>query len=271
MGYVPSQGSIVSMSIEPPSNVTTISGIFVGNFVNFSDTLLRLVKSELPFVNFRRAATTYDIMFATDELAKSVQIIIIDETMWHDLASTIPQLRGKFRNANFALAYRKVDSARRLIVANRENPDIGDLGYLPMNIQLDCWLSALRLLVGGEHFMPNELFAHSPVNPPGNPPVPHVTIEKAAHEEAPNVEITYEPDEAYESPGNAGLTVRELQVLKAVAEGKQNKIIAEELKISQHTVKLHIRHMMSKLGINNRTEAAIWYLGRNAQIEEVDR
>ena len=78
-----------------------------------------------------------------------------------------------------------------------------------------------------------------------------------------------EPVEKSDAPGvivdDFGLTERELQVLKAVSEGKQNKIIAEELSLSQHTVKLHMDHVMSKLGIHNRTEAAIWYLGRHAE------
>jgi DNA-binding NarL/FixJ family response regulator len=58
------------------------------------------------------------------------------------------------------------------------------------------------------------------------------------------------------------LTERELQVLESAAAGKQNKIIADDLKLSQHTVKLHMHHIIAKLGVNNRTEAANWFHGR---------
>ena len=50
------------------------------------------------------------------------------------------------------------------------------------------------------------------------------------------------------------------QVLSCVAEGKQNKLIANRLGLSEHTVKLHIHHVIAKLGVNNRTEAAVWFL-----------
>ncbi len=53
-------------------------------------------------------------------------------------------------------------------------------------------------------------------------------------------------------------------MLKSAAGGKQNKLIADELKLSQHTVKLHMHHVIAKLGVHNRTEAAIWFLGQTA-------
>jgi len=51
------------------------------------------------------------------------------------------------------------------------------------------------------------------------------------------------------------LTDRELEVLREVAAGNANKVIAERLKISEETVKVHVKHIMDKLGANDRTEA----------------
>jgi len=51
------------------------------------------------------------------------------------------------------------------------------------------------------------------------------------------------------------LTVREIEVLRHVAEGNRNRDIADLLFISEDTVKLHIRHIMEKLGANDRTQA----------------
>uniref|UniRef100_UPI000ADF3935 response regulator transcription factor n=1 Tax=Aestuariivita boseongensis TaxID=1470562 RepID=UPI000ADF3935 len=67
------------------------------------------------------------------------------------------------------------------------------------------------------------------------------------------------------------LTRREAQVLRLVAKGKQNKIIAEELNLSEHTVKLHIHHVIAKLGVHNRTEAAIKFLAEWGEEDEVVR
>jgi len=51
------------------------------------------------------------------------------------------------------------------------------------------------------------------------------------------------------------LTEREVEVLRQVAEGNANKIIADQLKISEETVKAHMRSILSKLGANDRTHA----------------
>jgi NarL family two-component system response regulator LiaR len=57
-------------------------------------------------------------------------------------------------------------------------------------------------------------------------------------------------------PPGSNLTPREREVLALLVEGKTNKEIAEELTISQATVRLHVSNILSKLGASNRTEAA---------------
>jgi DNA-binding NarL/FixJ family response regulator len=51
------------------------------------------------------------------------------------------------------------------------------------------------------------------------------------------------------------LTAREVEVLQQVAGGNRNKDIAEHLFISEETVKVHVKHVMEKLGASDRTEA----------------
>jgi DNA-binding NarL/FixJ family response regulator len=51
------------------------------------------------------------------------------------------------------------------------------------------------------------------------------------------------------------LTDREVDVLKQVAGGNRNKDIADKLYISEETVKVHVKHIMEKLGANDRTQA----------------
>ncbi len=54
------------------------------------------------------------------------------------------------------------------------------------------------------------------------------------------------------------LTGRESDVLALIAEGQTNKMIARELKISDGTVKGHVKHLLNKLGFKSRVEAAVW-------------
>jgi DNA-binding NarL/FixJ family response regulator len=55
--------------------------------------------------------------------------------------------------------------------------------------------------------------------------------------------------------GDESLTDREIEVLRQVAEGNRNRDIAEKLFISEETVKVHIKHLMEKLGAADRTQA----------------
>ena len=61
----------------------------------------------------------------------------------------------------------------------------------------------------------------------------------------------------------AGLTDRELSILKCLAHGMSNKLIARELDIMDSTVKVHIRNLLKKLKFRSRVEAAVWAVSNN--------
>ena len=54
------------------------------------------------------------------------------------------------------------------------------------------------------------------------------------------------------------LTEREINVLRLLAQGKSNKDIAQALSISEQTVKTHVGHILGKLGVSSRTQAALF-------------
>ncbi len=60
-----------------------------------------------------------------------------------------------------------------------------------------------------------------------------------------------------EHAADDALTARELDVLRGVAKGQSNKIIASELNIAEHTVKNHVKSILSKLDADDRTGAAM--------------
>jgi DNA-binding NarL/FixJ family response regulator len=67
------------------------------------------------------------------------------------------------------------------------------------------------------------------------------------------------PDEIAKELGEHSLedalTEREVQVLKMVASGTPNKVIASELELAEPTVKSHLKNIFQKLGANDRTHA----------------
>jgi DNA-binding NarL/FixJ family response regulator len=63
-----------------------------------------------------------------------------------------------------------------------------------------------------------------------------------------------------QSNGHTHLTEREKEILKLVTRGLSNKEIAQILKLSDGTVKVHVSNILSKLNVASRTEAATWAL-----------
>jgi len=53
-----------------------------------------------------------------------------------------------------------------------------------------------------------------------------------------------------------------LRVLKFIGEGLNNESIAQMLSVSRNTIKAHVSSILSKLGLSNRTQAAIWAVRR---------
>ncbi|MBJ6360201.1 response regulator [Paenibacillus sp. GCM10012307] len=67
-----------------------------------------------------------------------------------------------------------------------------------------------------------------------------------------------QPQTPKQKPPHEDLTEREMDVLQRLAEGKSNQEIADELFIGIKTVKYHITNIFSKLGVDDRTQAAIY-------------
>jgi two-component system nitrate/nitrite response regulator NarL len=68
-------------------------------------------------------------------------------------------------------------------------------------------------------------------------------------------------------PEQAGLTPREEEILALIARGYSNKLIARELELTVGTVKVHVKHILKKLALKTRVEAAVWAI--NSQVRGV--
>jgi two-component system, NarL family, nitrate/nitrite response regulator NarL len=70
--------------------------------------------------------------------------------------------------------------------------------------------------------------------------------------------LSFRDEDKSPGPDLNSLTRRELQILKYIAEGLSNKLIGRKLDIAESTVKVHVKHLLKKLGLRSRVEAAIW-------------
>jgi two-component system nitrate/nitrite response regulator NarL len=113
-------------------------------------------------------------------------------------------------------------------------------GYVPMSLELPQVAHALRFVAAGGTFFPAELLLTSLEVP-------------AAHGFPAAKPAGVPTPAAMTNP----LTQREVAVLELVGQGKANKQIARDLNVREATVKVHVRHIMRKLGAVNRTQVAL--------------
>jgi two-component system nitrate/nitrite response regulator NarL len=70
--------------------------------------------------------------------------------------------------------------------------------------------------------------------------------------------MSFRNERKQQGPDLTSLTRRELQIVKYIAEGMSNKLIGRKLDIAESTVKVHVKHLLKKLGLRSRVEAAVW-------------
>lgn len=73
------------------------------------------------------------------------------------------------------------------------------------------------------------------------------------------------------APGMAALTPRELEVLEMISSGLTNAEAANRLDLSVHGIKFHLTGIYRRLGVTNRTEAAVRYLRLKGDAADADR
>ena len=225
-----------------PREAKDLIGI-VASKHTFSDCLCRTVESELDDVSIMRFGDIETLLAQWPVDASALRLLIIDETTANELDEATASILLGNGDMKIACAYRNVARAREIMSSGLYPALVSS--FLPMNLVLDAWIKILALMVAGHPYVSHELIAM----PEGLSRV--VRPDHAAHPvQLRNTGL---------SGAIAKLTVRELQVLRFVADGCANKEIAARLSLSVHTVKLHIHHIISKLGVHNRTEAALLY------------
>ena len=136
--------------------------------------------------------------------------------------------------------------------------DAGGDGYLLKDeITPDALLTSLELIFLGGMVIPRgftELFRRAPgqlaeVYPARDPDI------EAEHRQPPPA------DER--AAGHAGLSNREQTILEHLTRGASNKHIARELSIAEATVKVHVKSLLRKIHVRNRTQAAMWAMNHS--------
>ncbi|MGP1678464.1 MAG: response regulator transcription factor [Burkholderiales bacterium] len=111
--------------------------------------------------------------------------------------------------------------------------EAGAMGFIPKSSTPEVLIQALRLVLAQGVYLPSAAL------------------------EAARLALSPAPSPAQTGSGDSvlpGLTQRQMEVLRCVIKGKQNKAIARELEVSEGTVKAHLSAVFLALGAHNRTE-----------------
>ncbi len=209
--------------------------IFVGSALSFSDQIIRVANVEFDGVAFERCDSINDLRNSATKF-ENIIALILDESLANELPNLLANCESSDWACQMVLGYRDVNAATSVFQSHYADDHRVAVSFLPMNQQFDIWLSIMRLLLCGGKYIPEEL------------------LEGMSSDTVSNRSAPADTD-------LSDLTDREREVLALVSEGKPNKTIASELELSEHTIKLHIHHVITKLGARNRTEAAIMFLG----------
>ena len=176
------------------------------------------------------AADSIDEMLARIPELPDLDLVLLDASMpgmenFAGLGRTVEKL------PDVPVVVTSPSESRAQIIAAIRN---GARGYFPLSTKPRVLQHALPLIMAGEFYIPACAlrFGHG-----------HAML---APEGAPGVRS-----------GGIGLTLRQCEIIVMLAEGKSNKEIAREFKVLEGTVKLHVKGILRKLGVRNRTEAVL--------------
>ena len=140
----------------------------------------------------------------------------------------------------------------------------GAQGYLLKSIDGDVLADAIRRAVGGEPVVSLELMGklvQAFQAQDGLPPLPAANTAGSAATPAKAASGMAQRTPGEPEPAPA-LTPREEEVLREIARGASNKEIARTLDIAETTVKIHVQHILRKLELTSRVQAAVYATDR---------
>jgi len=164
-------------------------------------------------------------------------VILMDAFLSKDpVASVLEEIRQRRQDSRVILFANYAD-LRNLAQA----ASAGASGYMLKTLPPAQIVEVLRTILAGQIWIQPELMQQLYAEFARGPEATLVTAENA---------------------DTAGLTPRQLEVLRLVAQGLRNSEIADQLVISEQTVKTHVAHLLEKLGVTSRLQAARYAISK---------
>lgn len=216
--------------------------LFVGPPDIVSGAMTAAIEREFPCLSVKHAA---NLNSALGEFEVPLRLVLVDMHLAYELSSCADEVLKRHPSTTFVIV---TDGDLRGTAGWLPAIDTRLVrGVLPLNVSLDVLLSMLRIILrGGTYFPSTANHDQHNVSWEGDSTRPFDGVRLHVGQEIQGKTMDQ-------------LTKRENEILARIALGNPNKIIAAALELSEHTVKIHIHHIITKLGVHNRTEAVALY------------
>ena len=194
-----------------------------------------------------------------ESVAEAAEFYLVNPDI--DLVLLDLGLPGTTGMGSLELLYQSCPDARVVVISGthdlktvRSALKRGILGFIPKLSASASLANALRFVLNGDIYVPPEVF-----------------IDDYQEEESAPAPVAVLPGRSKAStPKDAGLTTRQIEVLRLLLEGRSNKQICRELELAMGTVKSHVAAILQVLGATSRSQAvaSIEDLGWRSIIQE---
>ena len=216
--------------------------ILVGKSILLREGLARILRS----ANFRIVASissANDLLPSKPQLHQSLFLIAHTGDSFDAAIEQIGIIRDRHPTARIAIV---ADRYRlgELVSALRA----GANGYFVDVMTCDVFIKSIELVMMGETIYPPAFLSFVL-----DPEINHIDEDVRREEQEQMILIATE--DTIEPPQ---LSPREKSILRCLVEGDSNKCIARKIDIAEATVKVHVKAILRKIRVQNRTQAAIW-------------
>ena len=204
----------------------------------FRDTLVEFTKRKIPDCEIE-CSEDFDGVLDILQSSPEQDLVLLDLRM--------PGMRGM---SGFKVMKERYPDIKVALMSGLAEPsdvraavEQGARGYFPKTVGGKGFVEGIKIIMAGQSYVPVDM---------------KTGIVRPSYYEDHQSELGQrDPQATYVTASDIALTPRELDVLELLVKGLSNKQIAINLNIQEVTVKLHMRGICQKLGVTNRTQAAL--------------